>query len=124
MWSSNEHPVDMAFSALDVDVRAGQFKCGQVMIESGICPIGRIVALLTGSPKFPIMLVILLVAGVTVLGSALETTAVAALARHIHMFSLELEIRQVVVKRSRLPACWCVALTALGTIFTCTGIIG
>jgi len=93
------------------------------MIEGGILPIKWIVAGFTGSSISPIMLIILLVAGVAIFGRALETFGVAALAGHIYMFALQLEICQAVVKLGRLPASGSVANATVCAKSTCVSIL-
>ena len=98
-----ENPANMAVGAPDVYMRASQPERNQVVIEGSIFPGIGIMAGFTGSTISPIMFIILLVAGITIFGCALESFGVAALARHIHMFTHQIKICQVVIELGRYP---------------------
>jgi len=95
---SFENAIDMAIGAYDVHMRSCQPEGCQVVVKSGVRPIGGIVASRAIGTKSSSMLVILLMAGVAVHGCTLKTLGMAALAGYIHMFSFELKISQIVVK--------------------------
>jgi len=124
MWRPIKNIANMALGALDVHMRTSQLKGSQGVIEGGVRPIRRIVTGFAGSTKCSIMLVILLVAGVAILGRTLESVDVAAFTGYFNVLTLEPEISQVVVKYSRLPACRTVAQPALHAKFTGVGVIG
>ena len=109
-------------------MRSCQLEGRQIMIEGGICPTTRIMASAAIRTELTVMMIVLFMAGITILRRALEDAIhMAACASHIDMCAGQLEGCQIMVKCDILPtirimasAAACAELTIMLIIFFVT----
>jgi hypothetical protein len=93
-----------------------QWKITIVMIKTHVVPARRVMTGRAVCSKFPAVIVILLVAGITIGGRAFELLIdMTRLTGDFGMLALQFERREIMVKLCRSPTRCCVAIGATGS---------
>ena len=101
---SLELTVRVALCASHTHMRARQREVGEVVIEVGILPTIRSVTAPAVRAKLTVVFIVLLMAGVTIGGRALENIVnMALLAFGLGVFAFKFENRKVVIEFRGLP---------------------
>ena len=108
-----ENAIHVALGAGNIYVRTCQLEGSQVVIECSILPISCIMASTAIRTELTVMMIVLFMAGITILWCALEYAVHMTLrALHVDMCAGQFESGQVVIERSWLPRVRIVARTA------------